>query len=248
MISTTLFDSQAQSLQTLQGNISKYCPQLKVCGSSSSLAEATQHIHHYEPSLVFIEVCPFNNQGLQMLHQIERKNFEIIFLSKSSDCAMKAFKYQASGFILKPIQLEDLILAVKNAEDCIVQKQKQVESQRLLQQMLHKLPPGDLIGMPTLEGYEFIPIHEIFRLESFQNCTRIITKKRKDIISSYNIGEFKKRLEPFYFFSPHKSHLINLIHIKKYYKEGTIQMSDDSYVPVSKRRKSQFLRIMLLSR
>ena len=101
---------------------------------------------------------------------------------------------------------------------------------------------------PTLKGFDFISIHDIIRCEGLQKCTRIITQEKSDIISSYNIGEFVKRLEKHGFFQNHKSHLINLRHIKQYYKEGTIKMADNSFVPVSKRKKSQFLKLMFLSR
>jgi two-component system LytT family response regulator len=103
----------------------------------------------------------------------------------------------------------------------------------------HKL--NELIGIPTMEGYEFIMTNEVIRCEGLQKCTRVITTTKTDIVSSYNIGVFIKLLEPYNFFSPHKSHLINLLFIKRYLREGTIVLKDNSCVPVSKRRKSEFI-------
>ena len=84
------------------------------------------------------------------------------------------------------------------------------------------------IGIPTMEGYEIIQPEDVIRCEGMQNCTRIITKERSDIISSYNLGKFIKLFGNEIFFSPHKSHLINFLHVKKYLKEGTIIMNDGS--------------------
>jgi two-component system LytT family response regulator len=100
---------------------------------------------------------------------------------------------------------------------------------------------GQILGIPTLEGFEFIHISEIIRCEGLQKCTRIITTEKSDMISSYNLGEFRRILEPHGFFSPHKSHLINLKYIRKYNREGSITMNNGTYVPVSKRRKKDFL-------
>lgn len=99
----------------------------------------------------------------------------------------------------------------------------------------------DQIGIPTIEGFEFIPVRDIIRCEGLQKCTRVITKDRTDIVSSCNLGEFRKMLEPYGFYSPHKSHLINLIYIKKYHKEGKILLMNNSSVPVAKRRIREFL-------
>ncbi len=107
--------------------------------------------------------------------------------------------------------------------------------------LLHERSTNDLIGIPTLEGFDFLFVREIIRCEGLQKCTRIVTTDKTDIVSSYNIGEFRKLLEPYNFFSPHKSHLINLAFIKKYRREGTIILRDNSYIPVSKRRKAEFL-------
>ncbi len=114
-----------------------------------------------------------------------------------------------------------------------------------LEQLLQEKNVDKLIGIPTLEGFDFIAVKEIIRCEGLQKCTRIVTTSKTDIISSYNIGEFRKLLEPYFFFSPHKSHLINLAFLKKYKREGTIMLRDNACIPVSKRKKSEFLELVI---
>lgn len=114
-----------------------------------------------------------------------------------------------------------------------------------LEKLLKEKRADELIGIPTLDGFDFIKVNEIIRCEGLQKCTRIVTTSKTDIISSYNIGEFRKLLEPYCFFSPHKSHLINLTFLKKYKREGTIVLRDNSCIPVSKRKKCEFLEVII---
>ncbi len=105
-------------------------------------------------------------------------------------------------------------------------------------------PNNNLIGIPTVDGMEYIDVHKIIQCEGLQACTRVITTDRPNIISSYCIGKFLKLLQPFGFYSPHKSYIINLRHVKRYGKEGIITLTDKHHVPVSRRRKTEFLGLI----
>ena len=248
MLPTILLNSELASLQLLEQHIHQYCPQLKICGKTTSIQEARDMIAEQLPSLAFVEVELPKGNGFKFVGELAELNFETIFLSENEEDAIKAANSQACGFLLKPYQPREIITVVNKAEECIRRKRKNIDHQDLLRHLSQQFPPYDRIGIPTIEGFEVFQVSEIIRCEGLQNCTRIITKRKTDIISSYTIGKFVKMLEAHHFFAPHKSHLINLAHIKKYYNEGTIQMSDHSHVPVAKRRKSQFLKLMLHSR
>jgi len=103
------------------------------------------------------------------------------------------------------------------------------------------------IAIPSVSGLEYVKTSDIIRFEGYQKLSKIFLTNNRKIVSSYNIGEFRKLLNDYGFYSPHKSHFINIEHIKKYLKDGTIIMSDDSSVPISKRRKSEFINIMKFS-
>ncbi len=109
---------------------------------------------------------------------------------------------------------------------------------------LQRFPPR-LIGIPTIKGMDFFPVEDIIRCEGFNRCTRIFTKGHPALVSAYNLGEFVRLLRPYSFFSPHRSHLINLRHVKSYNREGTIVMGDNSSVPVSRQKKAAFLDTMV---
>lgn len=105
--------------------------------------------------------------------------------------------------------------------------------------------PPRLLGIPTIKGMDFLPIEDIIRCEGLNRCTRIFTRGHPALVSAYNLGEFIRLLTPYAFFSPHRSHLINLRHVKSYSREGTIVMGDSSRVPVSKQKRSAFLATMV---
>jgi len=248
MINTIVVDYEPKSLSLIEGQLRDFCPQLKVSGLAKCSSEACKLIESESPALAIIAVEMPKFNGFQILNNFSLTNLETIFVSHSSDFAVEAVRHQVSGFVLKPINLDDLLHAVQTAKIRIEAKRLKFKENNNASKVIHKQPPGNLIGVPSIKGFDFIQIQDIIRCESMLKCTRIITKHQSDILSSYNIGEFSKQLESFGFFSPHKSHLINLAQVKQYYKEGTVKMSDNSFVPVSKRRKSQFLNLMLLSR
>lgn len=106
------------------------------------------------------------------------------------------------------------------------------------------LPHTKLIGIPTMEGIDFLYCHEIIRCEGLQKCTRIVSTRGLAMVSAYNIGEFKKLLEEYGFFSCHKSHLINLMHVKKLTREGFVYLSDNGAVPLARRKRIEFLAML----
>ena len=104
---------------------------------------------------------------------------------------------------------------------------------------------NNLIGIPSIEGIEILKVDEFIRCEGLQRCTRIITCSKKDIINSYSIGQFRKLLESYdTFFSPHRSHVVNLLFLDKFRKAGEIVMKDGTSIPIVRNKKSAFLNLI----
>ena len=232
------FHSVAQELQS-------NCPQIELAGVATTYEGALNLMDESQPALIFMEIDMPGANAFDILRKTSLSNFETIFFSHSSEQALEAIKHQACGYVLKPLKVEEVVPAIEVAQ-CRINSRKEGISNMVSPQGI--LFPDNIIGIPTMEGFEFIKIEDIIRCEGFQRCTRIITIDRSDIISSYHVGVFRKRLSSRYFYSTHKSHLINLQHIRSYMKEGTIKMSDGTCVPVSKRRKSEFLNLLMNSR
>ncbi len=240
-ISTILVENEPNTKSALKSYLHKYFPNVQITGSASTLPAASKLIEKLKPSIIFFDVLLLNQPELQSLHWIRKNEHETIIVANNNTYAVDAIQCAVSGYLLKPLKEENLRIVVSNTLQRIRDKEEFKRSKKLIEGVVQKKAQEDLIGVPTIEGYEFIAIQNILRCEGLQKCTRVVTKDKTDIVSSYNLGEFRKLLEPYEFFSPHKSYLINLYHLKKYHKEGSIYMVDGGCVPVSKRLKKAFL-------
>jgi two-component system, LytTR family, response regulator len=241
MVNALLLENKGEALNCLENLILKTCPDIRISCKADTIAEVHDHLRTSQPEVIFLDIDHLREGDIELVVEFISADFEVIFVTETTDHALEAFRYGAAGYILKPVQKEDLIRTVTAVIQKVKTKEEQVRNKHLVEQLTRQSGIDHTIGVPTLEGFEFVRIAEIVRCEGLQKCTRIITTEKTDLISSYNLGEFRKLLEPYGFFSPHKSHLINLKFIRKYNKEGSIIMHNGSYVPVAKRKKKEFL-------
>lgn len=241
MIKAILADDEPKALKVLEEMLQKYCPQLEVIATANSAENAYQLITSSHPDLIFLDVAMPEESGFDLLRRLPSLDFEIIFVTGFDTYAIDAIKFCAIGYVLKPIQQQDLLEAVHKAEKRISEKSDLLRNKQLLHNLINPGNSSNRIGVPTTQGLEFIPTDQIIRCEGEQKYTRVFIESRKDLLCSYNLGEFVKLLSGYGFFSPHKSHLINMAHIKRFDKEGTVTMTDESTVPVSRRKRQDFM-------
>lgn len=216
-------------------------PEIEIIGDADNADDAYEMIENEEPDLVFLDIAMPEKTGFDLLQMFDHPDFEVIFVTGYDQYALDAFNHFAIGYLLKPIDSSMLTEVVLNAKKRIESKKSNANIQELLQHLSSSTRKTNRIGIPTMEGLEFVEMNEIIRCEGDQKYTKVYLTNRTNILSSYNIGEFRRILEHHNFFQCHKSHLVNLNHVRKYNKEGTLHMSDDSSVPVSKRKKIEFL-------
>ncbi|MEO0724965.1 MAG: LytTR family transcriptional regulator DNA-binding domain-containing protein [Bacteroidota bacterium] len=240
MINALLLEAREQNIH-LEHALQQYCPQIQICHKVKTYDCIPKATHQHAADLVFIHVKQPCLQYYTLLEQLSNNDIEYILVSDNRDLAYEALKHAAAGFVLQPITQKELLTAVNAAEKNIRNKHLVNNQKGLLSKVNKQLHRQDKIGIPTMEGLDFIQVDEIVRCEGMQKCTILYTCNQQKLVSSYNLGEFRKLLEPYGFFSPHKSHLINLHQMKKYRREGSILMTDESRVPVSRRRRAEFL-------
>lgn len=241
MVNALLIENEQTLISSLEEMLERFCPQIIVKGKIDSIRNSGREISDINPELIFVDIEKTYNLGVDVVNYFNAVKFEVIFITAAAQFALEAIKCRAAGYLLKPVQKEELVFAVNSAIKRINEKKEYLHNQLMIKNLLDQSSDANLLGIPTMEGFEFISIDDIIRCEGLQKCTRVITKDRSDIISSYNLGEFRKLLEPQGFYSPHKSHLINLKYIRKYHKEGNIMLVNNTYVPVAKRKKKEFL-------
>ncbi|MCB0612033.1 MAG: response regulator transcription factor [Phaeodactylibacter sp.] len=241
MIKALIVDDEEHARLTLAGKLSEYFPNIKLTGIAQNAEQAFHLILSSQPDLLFLDVAMPLESGFDLLKRLPNLDFEIIFVTGFDDYAIDAISFCAIGYILKPIQDELLIKAVHQARQRILDKQENIRNRQLLQNLSQPGHGSNKIGIPTMEGLELVATDKIIRCEGIQKCTQINIQGRPLITSSYNIGEFVRLLKPYGFFQVHKSHLINLAFISKYNKEGVVILEDGISIPVSKRRRTEFL-------
>jgi len=228
MRNVRLFGMMDDVQQSLKNDLKKYFPHL-------SIFEESQEIQSLQIDLTFFFT---NIENYNQYSQVESKlnGQAYIWVGKKKELAYHAIKCAASDFLLYPYQPEDLIGIVNKLFHGRKSEQPKVSLN------------GDLknkfICVPCLEGYEFVNMEEIVVCEGMQSYTKIIKRNGAYVVSSSNIGELRKKLEPHNFFSPHKSYLINLEEIRKYSREGVIYLSHGYHVPLARRKKSDFLKLV----
>jgi two-component system LytT family response regulator len=240
MINAVIIDDERKAAEVLDYKIKETSPDLNIIAKINDPEKAVKFLNQTSVDLVFLDIEMPLKSGFDVLNQLTNLDFEIIFVTGYQNYAIEAIKFSAIGYILKPVDDDDLLLAIQHAKQKITEKKSKERNQNLLDNLL--LGNKDKkIGIPTMYGLEFVKVAHIIRCEGLQKCTKVIIQNGDNIISSYNIGEFIKLLEPYGFFATHKSHLINVSKIKKYMKEGIIYLDDDSSVPLARRRKQFFL-------
>lgn len=245
MIHALLYDPQGPGQLQLEEGIRKYCPQVKLDGSAATPESAFQMISSTNPDLLFVDIHEPGKKIFDFLDHLSLMDIDFIIISADKRIDIHSSRFCPCGFIFKPIVRDDLVFVVQNAQKRIQVKTEKKLNETLIRALGNKIADEDIIGVPTMDGFDFFKIGEIVRCEGMQKCTQIVTEKKSNIISSYNLGEFRKILEPKGFFLPHKSHLINLKHIRRYNKEGYIYMTDGMKVPLARRKRIEFLEVIV---
>jgi len=241
MMQTLLVDVDNSFLYLLKETIEKKCPQVEIVAVVNALDDIIEPAKLYAPDLVIMDLQFPDTCAHQVLSNVAKLDAELIIATKNECFVREAVEFSVAGYLLKPIKIDELNSAIQHARKNLLAKEENKKNKQLIQKMLTQMHHNEPIGIPTLDGFDFFPVDDIIRCEGMQRCTRIVTKARSNIISSYNLGEFRRLLEPYGFFSPHKSHLINLSYIRHYKKEGIIIMIDGVGIPVSRNKKIDFV-------
>lgn len=238
MIRAIIIDDEARGRQTLQNLLEEYCPDVEVLALCDSAKAGIEAIEEKKPDLVFLDVEMPQMSGFDMLENIAHPDFEVIFTTAHSEHAIRAIKFSALDYLLKPIDAEELKMAVEKAISNI-----QNHEHEKLKHFIENRKTFDRIALPTSEGYTFLPIKDIIRCEASGSYTIFYIKGQESMLVCKNLKEYEEMLEEGHFYRVHHSHLINVDHITKYLRGdgGQVVMSDGSLIEVSRRKKEAFL-------
>ena len=244
MLKAIIIDDELKGRIALKQKLIDYCPDVQVVAEAISGAEGIAQIEAHQPQIVFLDIEMPRMDGFEMLHQMENKNFHVIFTTAYDQYAIKAIRYAAFDYLLKPVDIGDLQMAIQRIQfqshSHTVQKLQTLEENLRLRKTFSK------IAIPALEGLLFFNISDIIHLEAQSNYTIIYFNDHPRLIASRTLREFEDLLPQDTFFRTHHSHIINLHYIKRYIKGdgGQIEMQNGNYVDVARRKKEEFLKLI----
>ncbi len=237
-----LIDDEEKARENLANLLNKYCPEVKVQAKAGSIADAIQPIKSEKPDLVFLDIEMQGESGFDLFDYYPEPDFDVIFVTAHDEYAIRAFKFAAADYMLKPIDIDDL----EHAVNMVGKREKTVRQEQLRQLITYvseKSNAFNKIVLPTMESLLFVKVEQIVRCESDDNYTTVYLIGDKEILVSKNIKHFEDILESQGFYRIHRSHLVNLNYIKEYFRGdgGYVTMNDGSSIPVSRRKKTAFL-------
>ena len=243
-ISSVIVEDEASAREALKSYLQKYCPQIEVIGEAHNAKDAVPLLHDLQPQLVFLDVeMPFGN-AFDVLDNCKDIYFETIFVTAYSEYSLRALNQSASYYLLKPISIEELIIAVNKVQEHIIGNEISNRNRVLVENFKETRPGKQQVILPTLEGFEVVKMEDIIRLQGNGNFTDIYLKdKTKKMVCRF-LKHFEEIL-PLPFLRIHKSHIINIDYIKSYHKSmgGYVTLEDGNEIEISPAYKAEFLQI-----
>jgi len=245
MIRTVVIEDEEHSRRMLIEMLHENCKAINVVASADSVKTGLTSITEQKPELVFLDIELQSETSFEILESLPEINFELVFTTAFDHYALKAIKFCAIDYLLKPIDLNELRIAVAKAEKRLNREHLNKNLEVLLNNLKSSSQHNHRIALSTLEGLLFVNVKDIIYCESSGPYTKFIFKEGDKIVTSKHLKEYEDLLCGYEFFRIHKSYLVNLQEIKKYVRGdgGQLIMSDNTALPVSKQRKEGFLQI-----
>ncbi|HMJ46376.1 MAG TPA: LytTR family DNA-binding domain-containing protein [Ferruginibacter sp.] len=246
-IKTIIIDDEPRGLSSLEKLLQMNCPEVEVIAACKSAEEALEKIRLLSPQLVFLDIAMPGKSGFDMLNNIENIHFEIIFVTAHSNYMTQAFHFSAVDYLLKPVEDQQLVEAVKRAGKRIQEKHPGQLIETLLHNVQQQRSSQEMkICLYSIKGFQVIDLKNILYCEASSNYTNFHLTSGTFICTAKSIHEFEEILEDCDFIRIHKSFLINLFHVKEYVRGegGSVILSNGKEVEISRRKREEFLKKM----
>lgn len=239
-----LVEDMPQALQVLQNDLAEHCPDVEVIATAHSVVEAAKQLRQHRPDLIFLDILLGDGTGFDLLEIFPNLASRIIFVTASDEYALRAFRFAAVDYLLKPVEPLQLRQAVDRAK---TQLAHPTESMDLLRETIRRpdaLPTR--ISLNTQERIAVVDIDQIVRCEADGNNTWFMLASGEKIFVTRTLKQFEQLLAQHQFIRVHQSHLLNLAYIREYVKKdgGYLKMKNGEIVPVSLRKKAEVVGLL----
>jgi two-component system, LytTR family, response regulator len=248
MIRTVLIDDERNNISNLQKLLTVYCPAVTVVGTATSVLQGLQTIKATKPDLLLLDIQLAGESGFDLLQQTTENKFEVIFVTAFSEYGIRAIKFAALDYLLKPVNPQELQQAIAKAAEKMQQQQAHQQLQSLLQYVQqNQNKEMHRIALPSAKETRLVSPNHIIRCESNNNYTKFILQSGEAMVISKPIYEYEELLKDYGFIRCHQTHLVNLSAVKSWLKidNGCLQLHNGEKIPVS-RQKKEIVKAALL--
>jgi two-component system, LytTR family, response regulator len=246
MYRALIIDDIENARLTLASDIKQYCPEIEIIGEARSVKTGIAAILEKKPDVVFLDIELGDGLGFDILEVINNIDFQVIFTTGLDSYGIKAIKFSALDYLLKPVDPDELVKAVSKLEKSIKPASNSDSIKLLLENLKDVKPQHKRIALSNADKVHMVNITDIIRCESQGSYTIFYLANKEQIVVTKNLKEYETLLEEYSFIRVHHSHLINFAFLKEYVKKdgGYAVMADNSQVPVSFRKKNNLLEMM----
>lgn len=240
-ITCIIIEDEVDTRKLLKSLLEDYCENVQVLAEAGNVQDGVAMIKKHQPQLVFLDIAMPKESGFSLYKYFEEINFEVIFTTAFSQYAIKALKLAALDYLMKPINLEELMESLERFRTQ-TKKLTSKENYSLIEKNAQS-PNHQKIALACSDGYTFVPIDQIVRCQSEKSYTLFIIKDQEDIWTSRNLGEYATILQQYGFKRVHRSHLINPTYVKKFIrgKSPILIMDDDTQISISASKRDTLL-------
>lgn len=250
MITAVLVDDDKNLREGMKALLNRYAPEIQILGEAENVTNAVSVIDQLNPQVVFLDIQLADGTGFDILEKLTEKNgkiaSQVVFITAHEEYAIKAFRFSALDFLLKPVDPEELQKVIEKIKNTVKKNDTFSHIDLLLENIRKKVDNFKRIALSTTDGIHLFDVSDIIRCESTDNYTTFHIRNSKPILISKTLKEYEELLSEQGFERIHQSHLINLAYLKSYIKKdgGYVIMSDNSNLPVSQRKKDRLQELI----
>lgn len=238
-----IIEDEQDNRENLRLLLQNYCPDVEVVGEGINVQSGLEAIRKHKPELVFLDVEMPDGTGFDLLRSLPKLEFEVIFVTAYSHYAIRAIKFNALDYILKPIDISELSEAVEKATRQAEQQDSMLKIQNLLSNLHTREVQNRRLPLASAESLRLVELKDIIRLQGENNYTRFYLTEGPPLLVSRTLKEYATQLEESDFLRVHQSHVVNVNHITSFVKSegGYLVMRDGSQVGIARNRKQMVL-------
>jgi len=246
MIRTIIIEDEPVSREMLTLMLQRYKDDIEIIDTCSNPTDGIESIAKHEPDLIFLDIQMPKMNGFDMLKKIPSINFEVIFTTAFDQYAINAIRISALDYLLKPVDDEDLAVAIDKCKERLQSKKPGKQFENLFNNLSNKNPLDKTLALAASDGISFVKMCDILRVEANGRYAKFFLLNKETILISKTLGDFEEILSANQFFRIHDSSIINLNHVKKYIRGdgGTVILSDNTELDVARRRKEDFIKLI----